>query len=123
MNNNDKQFLAEKIRTQYVETEETRSELDELRALDAQVKRPANVFGYVFGSASAIVMGSGMSLVMTDLGVILGIASAMVPGIAIGTVGLGMALVNYPIYKAILNSRKKKYGAKILELSDNILNR
>ena len=121
MNRNDQQFMAQKIRTQYME--KTPSELDALRALDAKVKRPANVFAYVFGSISAIVMGAGMSLVMTDIGVTLGIASAMIPGIVIGVVGMIMALVNYPIYKGILNSRKKKYGAEILMLSDRIMNR
>ena len=121
MNKNDQQFMAQKIRTQYMEKKST--ELDALRELDAKVKRPANVFAYVFGSISAIVMGSGMSLVMTDIGATLGIASAMVPGIAIGVVGLGMALINYPMYKGILGSRKKKYGAEILKLSDKIMNK
>lgn len=120
MNNRDTQFMAEKIRTQYVEKQST--ELDTLRELDAKVKRPANVFAYTFGSISAIVMGAGMSLVMTDIGVTLGIASAMVPGIAIGVVGMAMALINYPIYKGILNSRKKKYAQEILALSEKIMN-
>ena len=121
MNKNDHQFMAQKIRTQYMEKEST--ELDALRELDAKVKRPANVFAYVFGSISAIIMGAGMSLVMTDIGATLGIASAMVPGIAIGVVGLGMALVNYPMYKGILDSRKRKYGAEILKLSEKIMNK
>ena len=121
MNKNDQQFMAQKIRTQYME--KTPSELDALRELDAKVKRPANVFAYTFGSISAIIMGAGMSLVMTDIGAIVGITSALVPGIAIGVVGLGMALLTYPIYKGILNSRKKKYGAEILSLSDKIMNK
>ena len=120
MNKNDKQFMAQKIRTQYMEKQST--ELDELRALDAKVKRPANVFSYIFGSVSAIIMGAGMSLVMTDIGSIIGIESAMIPGIAIGVVGMAMALINYPIYKGILNSRKKKYGAEIIKLSEKIIN-
>ena len=121
MNKNDQQFMAEKIRTQYME--KTPSKLDALRALDAKVKRPANIFGYTFGSISAIIMGAGMSLVMTDIGAVIGITSALVPGIAIGVVGLAMALLTYPIYKGILNSRKKKYGAEILKLSDKIINK
>ena len=120
MNRNDQQFMAQKIRTQYME--KTPSELDALRELDSKVKRPANVFAYVFGSISAVIMGAGMSLVMTDIGAIIGITSALVPGIAIGVVGLGMALLTYPMYKGILNSRKKKYGAEILSLSDKIMN-
>ncbi len=121
MNKNDQQFMAQKIRTQYME--KTPSELDELRKLDTKVKRPANVFAYTFGSVSAIIMGTGMSLVMTDIGKIIGITSALVPGIAIGTIGLCMALLTYPMYKGILNSRKKKYGAEILKLSDKIMNK
>ena len=121
MNRNDKQFIAQKIRTQYME--KTPSELDALRELDAKVKRPANVFAYVFGSISAIIMGAGMSLVMTDIGAILGLGEAMIPGIAIGVVGMAMALLTYPIYKGILGSRKKKYSAEILALSEKIMNK
>ena len=121
MNRNDQQFMAQKIRAQYME--KTPSELDALRKLDARVKRPANVFGYVFGSLSAVIMGAGMSLVMTDIGATIGIASALVPGIAIGIMGLVMALLTYPMYKGILNSRKKKYGDEILKLSEKIMNR
>lgn len=121
MNKNDQQFVAQKIRTQYMEKEP--SELDALRKLDSKVKRPANVFAYTFGSISAVVMGAGMSLVMTDIGAVIGITSALVPGIAIGVAGLGMSLLTYPIYKGILNSRKKKYGAEILSLSDRIINK
>ena len=118
--NQNSQKAIEKIRIQYMEKEFT--ELDALRALDSKVKRPANVFAYIFGSISAIVMGAGMSLVMTDIGATIGITSALVPGIAIGVVGLCMALLTYPMYKGILNSRKKKYGAEILALSDKIMN-
>ena len=95
--NNDSQFLVQKIRSEYTERQHT--ELDALKALDAKVKKPANVFAYTYGSVSAIVMGAGMSLVMTEVGAMIGLASTMVPGIAIGIVGMGMALSTYPIYK------------------------
>ena len=120
MNRNDQQFMAQKIRAQYME--KTPSELDELRELDAKVKRPATVFAYVFGSISAIIMGAGMSLVMTDIGEMIGMTSTMAPGIAIGCVGMIMAFLTYPIYGAILNNRKRKYSARILKLSDKIMN-
>jgi len=119
MSNNDQEFLVQKIRTQYTEAKHT--ELDELKALDAKVKKPANVFAYIYGSVSAIVMGAGMSLVMTDIGATIGLASAMVPGIVIGIVGMGLALTTYPIYKKILNSRKKKFAPRILALSEKIM--
>lgn len=118
MNHNDQEFLVQQIRAQYTEKQHT--ELDALKALDAKVKRPAAVFAYTYGSISAIVMGAGMSLVMTEIGKIIGLEDAMVPGIAVGTVGLVLALTTYPIYKKILNSRKKKYGPQILELSEKL---
>ena len=121
MNKNDQQFMAQKIRAQYMQKQST--ELDALRKLDAKVKRPANVFSYVFGSISAIIMGAGMSLVMTDIGTTLGIQNSLIPGIIIGVVGMAMAIVNYPIFKGILGSRKKKYSAEILELSEKIMNK
>ena len=114
----DKEFMVEKIRSQYTEAEHT--DLDALKALDAKVKRPANVFGYTYGSISAIVMGAGMSLVMTDIGKVIGLTSALTPGITVGGVGLAMSCTTYPIYKRILNSRKKKYAHQIMELSDHI---
>ena len=111
---------VERIRKKYLP--HTESELERLRSLDAKVKRPAQVFAYVLGSISAVIMGAGMSLVMTDIGAILGIANALVPGIAIGVLGMIWALVNYPLYKGILESRKRKYGDEILKLSDKIMN-
>ena len=119
MNRNDQDFLVQKIRTQYTEKEHTG--LDELKELDSKVKRPANVFAYIFGTISAIVMGSGMSLVMTDIGTTVGISDPMLPGIVIGIAGMFMAIINYPIYKGILGSRRKKYADKIIALSDKIM--
>ena len=119
MSNNDQEFLVQKIRTQYTEKQHT--ELDALKALDAKVKRPAKTFAYTYGSISAIVMGAGMSLVMTEIGATIGLASAMVPGIAIGVVGMGLALRTYPIYKKMLSARKKKYAPEILKLSEKIM--
>lgn len=118
MNRNDREYLVQKIRTQYTEKEHT--ELDELKALDKKVKSPANIFAFTSGSVSALVMGSGMSLVMTDIGDIVGIENTMAVGTVIGIVGMAMILMNYPVYKRILTSRRKKYAKKIIALSDEI---
>ena len=121
MNKNDQDFLVQKIRTQYTEKEHTG--LDELKELDLKVKRPANVFAYIFGSISAIIMGAGMSLVMTDIAETVGIQNPMLYGIVIGILGMFMAIINYPIYKGILGSRRKKYADKIIALSDKIMSK
>ncbi len=118
MDNNKK---IERIRAQY--TEKQVSELDTLIRLDAKVKRPANMFAYIFGSIGAVVMGCGMSLIMTDIGSVVGIGNTMTVGITVGICGMAMALINYPIYKGILSSRKKKYAPEIIELSDKMIDK
>ena len=115
----DKEFVVEKIRSQY--TEQAHSELDALKALDAKVKKPAAIFGFTYGCIGAIVMGAGMSLIMTDIGTILGLSETLIPGIAVGVAGLFLVCTNYPIYKKILASRKKKYAAQIMDLSERVL--
>ena len=119
MNVNEQKNFAEKIRRRY--TEKAQTDLDTLKALDAKVKRPANVFAFVFGCLSAVIMGAGMSLVMTDIAEAVGIQTPMPWGIVIGIVGMLMAVLNYPIYKRILGSRRKKYADKIIALSNKIL--
>ena len=117
--NSGQEFLVQKIRTRYTEKQHTG--LDELKALDAKVRRPANVLAYVYGSTGAIVMGAGISLVMTDIGASVGITEPMVCGIIVGVVGLVLALTAYPLYKKVLNARKKKYAPEIVKLSDKIM--
>ena len=119
MKHNDQQFIAQKIRSQY--TEKVSTEVAQLKALDARVKTPANVFAYVWGGISALIMGAGMSLTMTDLASILNIPSPMTVGVIVGTVGIAMAAVTYPIWRSILKNRRAKYASEILALSEKIL--
>lgn len=149
MNRNDKEFIANKIRTQYVVREST--ELDELRKLDRKVKKPVNIFAFVFGSIGAIVMGSGMSLVMTDIGEITGTENALMWGIIIGVIGtlllgtglscvmvwgsstllyvigvcVGIAgiaalIAAYPAYKKITRKQREKIALQIISLADEL---
>lgn len=119
ISSNEKEYLVQRIRTQYTEKQHT--ELDELTALDKRVRRPANIFACIFGAAAALIMGAGMSLVMTDIGRTVGLAEPMAPGIAVGVVGMLMAIVNYPIYKGTLARRRKKYAQQVIALSDRIM--
>ena len=100
----DTEFMVEKIRSQY--TEQAHTELDELKALDAKVKKPAYAFGYTYGSIGAVIMGAGMSLVMTDIGKVIGLTSALVPGIIVGLAALVLVALAYPVY----NRTQKKSG-------------
>ena len=113
MNANDAKII-DRIRKQYTVKEV--SKLDELRSLDKKVKRPAAVTAYLFGIIGALVLGTGMCLAMKVIG------DLMIPGIFIGLVGITMVSLTHPIFKRILRSRKKKYAAEIMNLSDSILN-
>ena len=111
---------AARIRARYVEKE--RTELDELKELDKRVTRPVSIFSYVLGSIGAIVMGAGMSLVMTDIGNTAGIPAAMAVGIAVGIVGLAISVINYPLHRMLLEKRKQKYSSEILSISEKLIN-
>ena len=121
MNNKDQEFLVQKIRSQYTEKENT--ELDELKRLDAKVKRPANVFAYIFGSIGAIVMGAGMSLVMTDIGAKLGFVGnvTMLVGILVGIVGIVLVCVAYPLYNYTVKKEREKIAPEIIRLTDELM--
>ena len=119
MNRNDQNFLIQKIRTQYTEKEHT--ELNKLKALDKKVRRPANVFAYIFGSISAIIMGIGMSLVMTDIGEMLGTVPAMIIGISAGIVGIVLVCLAYPIYNRTLKKEREKIAPEIIRLTDELM--
>jgi hypothetical protein len=90
----------ERIRASYAEKEITK--LDELKELDKKVKRPAQIFAYVYGSISSLVLGTGMCLAMKIIG------NSMALGIGIGLIGIALNLTTYPIFKAILKKRKSK---------------
>lgn len=110
---------AQRIRSDYEPRE--RTELDSLIELDKKVKAPTKCFGCFFGILSVLIMGAGMSLVMTDIRKAIGIPHPMTVGIAIGSVGIVLASVNYPIVKAILKARRKKYAENIIALSDKVI--
>lgn len=119
-NISEQDALVQQIRAQYLPKEE--SDFDKLKALDRKVKLPADIFAYLLGSVSALVMGAGMSLIMTDISTKIGMTESMIPGVVIGIAGMLMAAVNYPIYRKILNNRRQKYASQIFALSDKIGN-
>lgn len=56
------QKRAESIRRQYLSREDNK--LEQLQKLDSKVKTPGKITASLFGAAGALVMGSGMALVM-----------------------------------------------------------
>lgn len=110
-----------KIRDSYTPREHTK--FDELKKLDKKVKLFPSVFACVFGSVAALVLGTGMCLAMEVIGAsLMSPAALMTVGVIVGCVGIALCIANYFIYKAMLNSRKKKYGARIVALGNELLN-
>ena len=111
--NHTEQEKAKMIRDQYAEKPHT--DLDELRELDAAVKRPAKVFAYSYGSTGSLVLGTGMCLAMKVIG------SAVAPGVVIGVAGIAMVSSTYSLYKKMLDKRRAQHKDKIDEISSRIL--
>ena len=101
--NTDK-IYAEAIANEYSKKEE--SKVIALKKLDRKAKLPAQVFTYTFGIVSALIFGLGMCLAMK----VIGNGTLMfVLGIVIGIIGIIGVSINYPIYRKMLETNKKKY--------------
>ncbi len=112
--NTDK-IYAESIAKEYAPKDS--SKIVALRKLDRKANMPATVFPYTFGIISSLVLGTGMCFAMQVLGS--GI-TGMVIGISVGVIGMVGCGVNYPIYRKMLESGKKKYAYEIVELAREI---
>lgn len=106
------------IRQKYAPKEE--SKMDQLRALDAAVNRKATMVSIVVGVIGSIVMGLGMSLVMSDLGLLLG-SLALPVGIVIGVAGMAIVACAYPLYNRTLKKEREKAAPEIMRLTDELM--
>lgn len=113
--NTDK-IYAESVVNEYTTKEATK--VVQLKKLDKAAKRPAKIFGYVFGIVFTLLLGLGMCFAMKVIGD--GSAASMAIGIVVGLVGIAGVSVNYPIYKKILASGKNKYASDIIRLANEI---
>lgn len=107
------------IRKKYLAPEEDR--MEQLRRLHHSATRKAQVWALVLGVVGALVMGCGMSLVMTDLGEMLGLANAFLPGIAVGVIGMISVALAYPTYNRVLTKERRRIAPDILRLSDELI--
>lgn len=115
------QAEVENIRRKYLPKETDK--LEQLRRLDRIPQRKAETASLCLGVIGALLLGLGMSLIMTDLAAQLGSFEpyAMVIGIVIGTVGLGMAASAYPVYNRVLKKEQRKIAPEILRLTDELM--
>ena len=106
------------IREKYVPKEE--SKMDKLRALDARVTQKATMVSILVGVLGALILGCGMSLIMSDFGAALG-DGAFPVGILAGVLGLVLVALAYPMYQRTLKKEREKIAPQILQLTDELM--
>ena len=111
----------ESIRQKYLPKEE--SKMDQLRRLHRSASQKAQTWAIVLGVIGALIMGTGMSLAMTELATILGILGsyAMLIGIVVGLVGLTLVALAYPVYNRVLQKERRRIAPEILRLTDELM--
>lgn len=112
-----------KIRQKYASDKELREEtsLDRLRAIDRRVNAKAETVALVAGILGALIMGFGMSLVMSDIASILRIANPILWGVIIGVVGIVAVALAYPIYSHVIRKEREKVRDEVIRLSDELM--
>ena len=113
------QAEIEKIRSKYLPKEEDKMAL--LRRLHDSASRKAQGWAITLGVVGSLILGTGMSLFLTDLGASLGPLS-MVLGVGVGVAGLILVGLAYPIYNTILKKERTRIAPQILQLTEELLN-
>ena len=109
---------VEAIRKKYLPQETDK--MEQLRKLHAIPTKKARAASLTVGIIGALIMGTGMSLAMTEIGAALG-SLAMILGIAVGLVGMVLVALAYPLYNRVLKKQREKIAPEILRLSDELL--
>ena len=109
------------IRDKYLPQKEDK--MAQLRALDQSVSRKAAGWGIGLGVLGSLIMGTGMSLTMSELSLILGAYQkyAMVIGVAIGLLGIALVALAYPVYHRVLAKERARVAPQILRLTDELM--
>ncbi len=109
---------VEDIRKKYLPREEDK--MEQLRKLHAIPTQKAQACSIALGVIGTLILGTGMSLFMTELGAALG-SLAMVLGIALGLVGMVLVALAYPLYNRVLKKEREKIAPEILRLTDELM--
>lgn len=120
------QAEIKKLRAKYsAPKEKETNKLEQLRKLDANVQHKAICVSLTFGVIGLLLLGTGMSLIMTDFGKILGeyTSYSFLIGILTGIIGIIMALISYPLYNRIIKKERERIAPEILRLTDELLNK
>ena len=111
------------IRKKYTTPEVSEDKMERLRRLDKSVADKATRKSLIVGIIGALIMGTGMSLVMTDLGEIFGAYqnAALYIGILVGIVGIVLVGYAYPVYNRVLKKERERIAPEILQLTEELM--
>ncbi len=107
-----------RIRKKYSAPEENK--MDQLRRLDQRATQKAQAWAIAVGVIGALILGTGMSLAMTELSGFLG-GTAMFIGIPVGLIGIVLVALAYPVYTRTLKKERQRIAPEILRLSDELM--
>ena len=114
----ERQQEVEAIRKKYLPKEEDK--MEQLRKLHNSATKKAQAVSIAIGVIGALILGTGMSLCMTELSGFLG-GTAMFIGIPIGLVGMVLVALAYPVYSSVLKKEREKIAPEILRLTDELM--
>ena len=115
----ERQQEVERIRQNYLPKEADK--LDQLRKLHHSSTQTAQAWAIAIGVIGALILGTCMSLCLTELSGFLG-GTAMFLGIPVGLAGMVLVALAYPVYNRVLAKERKRIAPDILRLSDELLN-
>ena len=110
-----------KIRQKYQPQEEDK--MTTLRKMDAKVTQKAVTISLVLGILGTLIMGTGMSLVLTNLGIMVGLNEmvSMIVGVITGVIGIVMMVFAYPVYNKTIKKEREKIAPEILRLTEELM--
>lgn len=113
-----------KIREKYTLSENKEDDkMALLHRLDKGVTQKAQAVSLVFGVLGALILGFGMSLIMSELSTALGLqgAAPLVLGVTFGVIGGTLAALAYPAYNFVIKRERKRVAPKILSLTEELM--
>lgn len=113
---NTNKIFAESIANEY--SVKNDNKVVALKKLDKKVKCFPMAMTIGIGTIFSLVFGTGICLTMGVIGGDTGVS--FVFGIILGIIGTAGITVSYPLYKKVLESRKRKYAGDIIRLANEI---
>lgn len=103
-------------------TDSVESDMERLHRLDRRASRRAQIAALTVGVLGTLLLGLGMSLIMTELAAVLGLPTAAVlpAGIGIGLLGGVIASLAYPLHQLVLRREMGRSRDEILAIIDTL---